>query len=194
MTKPTKWHVCPAKTQISLGIRTVWSESSLSAWRMLWSLATCWAHSKDSDQTGQMPRLIWVFPGCTVILLVLSWDGSYRIEGSFRQMSEKSEGSLTALWKGHFSHEMAHCLLAILTFTFMPSTGFPYNPANSQEDVLEDAERWDEERLVFILHHEEIHLVFPDLYRVVLHLLKHMTETYRCQMTARGQDEASGHH
>ena len=25
MTKPTKWHVCPAKTQISLGIRPVWS-------------------------------------------------------------------------------------------------------------------------------------------------------------------------
>ena len=26
MTKPTKWHVRPAKTQISLGIRPVWSE------------------------------------------------------------------------------------------------------------------------------------------------------------------------
>ena len=35
MTKPTKWHVCPAKTQISLGIHPVWSESSLSAWRKL---------------------------------------------------------------------------------------------------------------------------------------------------------------
>ena len=33
MTKPTKLHVRPAKTQISLGIRPVWSESSLSAWR-----------------------------------------------------------------------------------------------------------------------------------------------------------------
>ena len=31
MTKPTKWHVSPAKTQISLGIRPVWTESSLSA-------------------------------------------------------------------------------------------------------------------------------------------------------------------
>ena len=29
MTKPTKWHVRPAKTQISLGIHPVWSESSL---------------------------------------------------------------------------------------------------------------------------------------------------------------------
>ena len=28
--KQTKWHVRPAKTQISLGIRPVWSEFSLS--------------------------------------------------------------------------------------------------------------------------------------------------------------------
>ena len=30
-TKPKKWHVRPAKTQISLGIRPVWSESPLCA-------------------------------------------------------------------------------------------------------------------------------------------------------------------
>ena len=59
--------VRPAKTQISLGIRPVWSESSLSAWRNIGSLATHWAHSKDSDQTGRMPRLILVFAGRTVI-------------------------------------------------------------------------------------------------------------------------------
>ena len=65
MTKPTKWHVRPAKTQISLGIRPVWSESSLSAIRKLGSLATHGAHSKDSDQTGHMPRLNWIFAGST---------------------------------------------------------------------------------------------------------------------------------
>ena len=42
-----KWHVRPVNTQISLGIRPVWSESSLSAWRKLGSLATHWAHSED---------------------------------------------------------------------------------------------------------------------------------------------------
>ena len=57
MKKTTKWHVRPAKTQISLGIRPVWSEFSLSAWRKLGSLATHWADSNDSDQTGRMPRL-----------------------------------------------------------------------------------------------------------------------------------------
>ena len=76
MTKPAKWHVRPAKTQISLGIHPVWSESLLSAWRKLGSLATHWVHSKDSDQTEPMLRLIWVFAGRTVILLVLSWHSS----------------------------------------------------------------------------------------------------------------------
>ena len=50
MIKPTKWHVHPAKTRISLGIRPVQSESSLSAWRKLGSsgsLATHRVHSED---------------------------------------------------------------------------------------------------------------------------------------------------
>ena len=71
MTKSTKWPVHPAKTQISLGIHPVWSESLLSAWRSyplsaqrrLWSdwadaqadLSLCWAHTP---------------------LLVFSWGGS----------------------------------------------------------------------------------------------------------------------
>ena len=74
--KTNKMNVRPAKTQIGLGIRPVWSESSLSAWSKLGSLATHWVHSQDSDQTGRMPRLIWVFAGRTVTLLVLSCRGS----------------------------------------------------------------------------------------------------------------------
>ena len=75
--KTNKESVRLAETQISLGICPVWSESSLSAWRKLGSLATHSAHSEDSDQTGWMPRLIWVFAGCTVTLFVLSCCGSY---------------------------------------------------------------------------------------------------------------------
>ena len=71
--KTNKITLHPPKTQISLGIRPVWSESSLSARRKLGSLATHWAHGEDSDQTGQMSRLIWVFDGRTATLLVLSW-------------------------------------------------------------------------------------------------------------------------
>ena len=47
----------------------IWSESSLFAWINLRSLATHWAHTEDSDQTGRMPLLIWVFSDRTVILL-----------------------------------------------------------------------------------------------------------------------------
>ena len=45
--KTNKVTVHPAKTQISLGIRPVWSESSLSAWRKLGSSATHWVHPED---------------------------------------------------------------------------------------------------------------------------------------------------
>ena len=72
------------KTQISLGICPVWSGSSLSAWRKLGSLATHWVHSEDSDQTGRMPRLIWVFAGRTLTLLVLSCRGSRLFDFCFQ--------------------------------------------------------------------------------------------------------------
>ena len=79
MTNPTKW-VCAQRR-----LRLTWASAqsdqslrSLSAWRKLGSLhvATHWAHSEDSDQTGRMPRLIWIFAGHTLILLVLSCRGS----------------------------------------------------------------------------------------------------------------------
>ena len=64
-TKPTNWHVRPAKTQISLGICPVWSESSLCTQRVGKDPSFLHADSKDSDQTRRMPRLIWVFLGRT---------------------------------------------------------------------------------------------------------------------------------
>ena len=52
------------------GRSTTWaiggSESSLSAWGKLGFLPTQWAHRDDSDQTGRMRRVIWVFAGRTV--------------------------------------------------------------------------------------------------------------------------------
>ena len=76
MTKPTKWHVRPAKTQINLGIHPVWSESSLCSRWVAKNPSFIHADSKDSDQTGWMPRLIWVFAGRMLILLVFSCCGS----------------------------------------------------------------------------------------------------------------------
>ena len=77
MTKPTKWHMHPAKTQISLGIHPVWwvfavrmkkawaLSYPLSAQRRLWSdwadaqadLSLCWAHIHFVGFV--MLRLIW---------------------------------------------------------------------------------------------------------------------------------------
>ena len=63
MTKPTKWSVRPAKTRISLGICPVWSESLQCAQWVAEDPMFLYADSEDSDQTGRMPRLIWVFAG-----------------------------------------------------------------------------------------------------------------------------------
>ena len=78
MTKPTKW-LCAQRR-----LRSVWasaqSDQSLRCpheARKLGFLSTHLAHSEGSDQTGRMPRLIWVSAGRTVTLLVLSWGGSY---------------------------------------------------------------------------------------------------------------------
>ena len=51
MTKPTKWHVRPAKTQISLGIRPVWSESSLCIQWVAKDPSFLHVDSEDYDQT-----------------------------------------------------------------------------------------------------------------------------------------------
>ena len=58
--------VRPAKTQISLGIRPVSSESSLCAQWVAKGQRFLHADSEDSDQTGWMPRLIRVFAGHTL--------------------------------------------------------------------------------------------------------------------------------
>ena len=75
VTKPTKWHVRPAKTQISLGIRPVWSESSLCALRV--AKDPVLLHVDSEDSKGIM--LIWVFAGRTLTSLVLSCRCSFVI-------------------------------------------------------------------------------------------------------------------
>ena len=63
--KTNKMSVRPAKTQISLGIRPAWSESLPGAHWVAKDPSFLHADSEDSDQTGRMPRLIWVFAGHT---------------------------------------------------------------------------------------------------------------------------------
>ena len=87
--------VRPAKTQISLGIRPVWSESSLCAQWVAKDPSFLHADSKDSDQTGRMPRLIWVFAGRTLTLLVLSCRGSYSYHAILNKVNKQTKKNKT---------------------------------------------------------------------------------------------------
>ena len=71
MTKPTKW-LC-AQRRLTSAWASAQSDQSL---RCPLNGSFLHADSEDSDQTGRMPRLIWVFAGRTLILLILSCRGS----------------------------------------------------------------------------------------------------------------------
>ena len=92
IAKPIKWFVSPAKTQILIRV---------SAWRRLGSLAIHWAHSEDSDQTGQMPRLIWVFAERTCHLMVLSWGGPPH--------NETEMMALKSIWACTYQNQQNEC-------------------------------------------------------------------------------------
>ena len=80
MTKPTKWHVRPAKTQISLGICPVWSVFAVrmkKAWVISYPLSAqrrLWPDCVDAQADLRL-RL------AHVIMLVLSCGGSFVIFG-----------------------------------------------------------------------------------------------------------------
>ena len=62
--KRTFGHERPAKIQISLRIRAVWSESSLGAFLDSRGCKVFLrADNEDSNQTARMHSLIWVFDG-----------------------------------------------------------------------------------------------------------------------------------
>ena len=80
MTKPKIWHVRPAKIQICLGIRPVWSESSLYAQWVAKDPSFLHADSEDSDQT-------WRILGWLVMLFMypdLKEHGATQAEAGIR--------------------------------------------------------------------------------------------------------------
>ena len=76
MTKPTKWPLRPAKTQISLGICPVWS---------VFAVRSMGSWGPNGSSCGQ--RRLWSdwADGLTVILLVLSWGSSNGVEGQIAE-------------------------------------------------------------------------------------------------------------
>ena len=73
MTKPTKW-LASSEDSNQPGhppsLIRVLAVRMKKAWVLSYPLSA-------QDETGRMPRLIWIFAGCTVTLLVLSCRGSY---------------------------------------------------------------------------------------------------------------------
>ena len=78
MTKPTKW------LRAQRRLRSAWASAqsdqslrcALSGVHVPKDVRFLHADSEDPDQTGRMPRLIWVLSGRTATLLVLTWSGS----------------------------------------------------------------------------------------------------------------------
>ena len=61
MRFPTMWYVRPAKTQISLRIHAVWSESFLVAWIFYECYASDWTSFWVSKLKRRLHRLVWVW-------------------------------------------------------------------------------------------------------------------------------------
>ena len=74
MRFPTMWYVQPAKSQISLCIRTVWSEPLQVAW-IFCELSYWW----NIIWSFQAHRLVWVHTYQNATLLEIKCHGSYKI-------------------------------------------------------------------------------------------------------------------
>ena len=81
--KTNKMTMRPAKTQISLGIRPVWSVFAVrmkKAWVLSYQLSAQWRLWSDwaDAQADLSLRPVWsVLAGRTFTVLILSWGGSY---------------------------------------------------------------------------------------------------------------------
>ena len=82
------------------------SQIRIFAVRMKKAWVLSYPHSEDSVLTGRMPRLIWVFAGCTVILFVLSWGGSYYVCEKLT-LCRDCTGVVRLCDKYSFSHTLA---------------------------------------------------------------------------------------
>ena len=77
MRFPTMWYVRPAKPQISLRIRAVWSEPLLVAWVFYDCKTTDWTSFGVSKLNRRLHRLVWVYTCQNATLLEITCTGSY---------------------------------------------------------------------------------------------------------------------
>ena len=132
---------------------------SLSTWRKLGSLATHWAQSEDSDQTGWIPRLIWVFAGRTVILLVLLWGSSFslilkwanQIGGTKVEVRRGKPGGHFCRWWDYISQWLLwrSSLIRGSTLFAIPSASFRHSHYCMQNHTDKWATSWENLSLGF---------------------------------------------
>ena len=108
-TKPTQWHVHPAKTQISHAHPRSLTEFLPCAQWVTEVPMFLHVDSEDSDQTGWIPRLIWVFAGRTghFVGFVMLWL-IYEIYKHLRT-------DFTCLQKGAIHVQIIGALQTVLT-------------------------------------------------------------------------------
>ena len=100
--KPIKW-LCAHRKLRSAWVSAQSDQSSLCAQWVAKDLSFLHVDSEDCDQTGRMPRLIWFFAVCTVILLVLSWGGSHYAEQFSFFINKQSKPIFTDFSNNHVS-------------------------------------------------------------------------------------------
>ena len=77
-----------------------------------WVLSYPFSTSEDSDQTGRMPRQIWVFAERIAILLVLSWGGS-NADHPFSCLCFKNYRYVFFDWCLYFNWPLVRCCLVV---------------------------------------------------------------------------------
>jgi hypothetical protein len=54
------------------------------------------------------------------------------------------------------------------------AAAFSEQPPYCMEEDWNDTKRCNKKRFFVILHHQEIHMILPDLFRILLYLLEHI--------------------
>ena len=99
MRFPTIWFVRPAKPQISLHIRAVWSEPLLVTWIFYECSATDWTPFGVSKLQRRLHRLVWVYTPQNATLLEITCQGS-------NNSHHRSAGDVEPLFSGTIKNKV----------------------------------------------------------------------------------------
>ena len=104
--------VCPVKTQVSLGIHPVWSESLLCAQGVAKNPSFFHADSEDSDQPGHLPSLIRIF----TVRVKKPWVISYPFSAQRRLWSDWADAQADLSLRWAHSHFVGFVMSRLKSF------------------------------------------------------------------------------